>query len=64
MKFHRMSTEDQAFLGNINNREEKAAARARHYVDRDGNQISHTEGRGSLGLNAGDWLEDNAEDNA
>jgi hypothetical protein len=68
MKFHRMSTEDQAFFDNINNQEENAATRARHYVDQDGNQISHTEGRGSLGLNAGDpnfrdWLEDVVEDN-
>jgi hypothetical protein len=66
-----MSTEDEAFLETMINREENAAARARHYVDQDGNQISHTaEGRGSsLGLNAGDpgyrdWLEDNLEDNA
>jgi hypothetical protein len=49
-----MSAEDQAFLDRINNRAENAAARARHYVDQDGNQISHTEVRGSLRLNAGD----------
>jgi hypothetical protein len=60
-----MSAEDQAFLDTMNNREENASVRARHYVDQDGNQISHSEGRDLLGLNAGDpgfqdWLEDNA----